>query len=245
MTNNRYRGEMTRREAQAELTRLAGRLHIEQRDVRVSEVGAGAGAHAGADAGADAGGAMRLAIVYRGVELSRTCSSQRDRDTNLVCLVLWLRDLVRNVERRIETLEEAFYAEGGNLLPATGASAYGETAENLYEGDMSVEQSLAQVERSLSRLGLGKQDIRLRWDDEANLCSMRLKLRSGRVVEKVSTRQRDARRNLAALSLWLRARAKNFERGIETDVDKLFAGNLLPQTTATAQAEARPKGKAA
>ena len=55
-----------------------------------------------------------------------------------------------------------------------------------------------------------------------------MRLSSGRVVEKFSSQQKDSRTNLCALALWLQTRAKNWERKIEQDMDRLFAANLLP-----------------
>jgi hypothetical protein len=214
MSAGKYRGEMSREEGLERLKSLASRLGVEPGALRVRPV-------------KGTGGGMSLAFSFQGVELFRECSSQDDRDKNFVCLVLWLGDLVRNIERRIETLEEAFFTEGARLLPAD-TSAYGETAENLYEGEKTVDESLDLVRRSLARLGLSEGDVKVTWDEERNQARLRVRLRSGAIVDKASVGQKDARKNLAALALWLQARAKNFERGIERDLDRLFASNLLP-----------------
>ncbi|RYE90013.1 MAG: hypothetical protein EOO75_10835 [Myxococcales bacterium] len=209
-----YRGDMSRADALEKLKGLAGRLGVEPGAVRVRPV-----------AGSDHG--MSLQFVYRDVTITRESVGQASRDKNFACLVLWLGDLVRNIERRIETLEEAFYTDGARLLPS-GTSAYGETAENLYTGGKTIEESLDLVRRSLERLGLSERDVKLTWDAERNEARLRLRLRSGAVVDKVSQGQRTVDHNLAALALWLQARAKNVERGIERDLDRLFAANLLP-----------------
>lgn len=213
MSAGKYRGEMSREEGMERLKSLAGRLNIPPGDLRVRPV-----------KGTEGG--MALSFTFQGVEIRRECTSQGDRDRNFVCLVLWLGDLVRNVERRIETLHEAFYSEGARLLPAD-TSTYGETAENLYEGAKTIEESLDLVRRSLARLGLSVDDVKVTWDEERNQARLRLRLRSGAIVDKISVGQKDVRKNLAALALWLQARAKNFERGIERDLDRLFASNLL------------------
>lgn len=212
MSAGKYRGEMSKEEGLERLKGLAARLGMAPGEIRVRPV---------------KGGGMRLSFSYRGVEIARECGSQEDREKDFVCLVLWLGDLVRNLERRIETLEEAFYSDGARLLPADTAAAYGETAENLYEGGKTIEQSLELIRRSLDRLGLSVSDVRVTWDEERNKARLRLRLKSGALVDKVSQRQRDTAANLAALALWLQARAKNVERGIEQDLDRLFAANLL------------------
>lgn len=208
---------MDRDEALDRLKGLAQRLHIAPGDIKVRPV-----------AGSQV--AMRLAFRYQGVEIARECSSQPDKEKNFICLVLWLGDLVRNLERRLETLEEAFYSEGARLLPADTA-AYGDTAKNLYEGSKSIDESLQLIGRSVERLGLTHDDIRVTWDAARNEARLRLRLRSGAIVDKISTQQQSAQHNLAALALWLQTRAKNVERGIEQDLDRLFAANLLPAST--------------
>lgn len=215
MSSAKYRGEMGREEALERLKKLARRLGLEPGDIKVRPSGEG----------------MRLSFSYKGVELVRECSSQGDRERDFVCLVLWLSDLVRNVERRIETVAEAFYSEGGRLLPAS-SGAYGETAENLYDGEKTAEESFDLIRRSLERLGLSEDDVRVTWDTEQNVARLRLRLRSGAIVDKTSQGQRDALKNLATLALWLKDRAKNVERGIERDLDRLFAANLLPAASA-------------
>lgn len=212
MSAGKYRGEMSREEGLERLKSLAGRMGIAPGDIKVRPTG---------------GSGMKLGFTYKGVEIARECDSQGDKAKNFICLVLWLGDLVRNLERRIETLEEAFYSDGARLLPADTA-AYGETAENLYEGEKSIDESLDLIRRSLERLGLSVGDVKVTWDKDRNEARLRLRLRSGAVVDKVSQGQLDAQKNLAALSLWLQARAKNVERGIEQDLDRLFAANLLP-----------------
>ncbi len=213
-TTGTYRGEMSRTDGLDRLKALAERLGIEPGDVRVRPV-------------PGVPHAMSLHFVYEGVTFTRESRAQGSRDKNFACLVLWLGDLVRNLERRIETIHEAFFTEGAKLLPAD-TSAYGETAENLYTGHKSIDESLDIVRRSLERLGLSERDVKLTWDADRNEARLRLRLGSGAVVDKVSNGQRTVEQNLAALALWLQARAKNVERGIERDLDRLFAANLLP-----------------
>jgi hypothetical protein len=216
MATNVYQGEMTRQEGLEQLMRLAERLGIAAGDIKIRPLD---GSRAG----------MTLSFLYRGVTIVRSCSSQENKEKNFVCLVLWLGDLVRNIERRIETIEEAFYAEGGHQLAlAETNTPFGDTRTNLYNGEKTQDESRELILRSLERLGLTENDVKVSWDADRNEVRLRLRLRSGTVVEKVSQRQPDVRRNLAVLALWLQTRAKNWERGIERDMDQLFAANLLP-----------------
>ena len=77
------------------------------------------------------------------------------------------------------------------------------------------------------------RDVKVTWDVVANWARLRMRLPSGALVEKISRTQKTCDANLAALALWLQSRARNWERGIESlDLDRVFAGNLLPARVA-------------
>lgn len=212
-STNLYKGQMTREDAEERLAGLAGRMGIKPTAIKVRRA---------------KGQGMRLGFVVQGVVVERSCTSQPTIDGNLACLVLWLNDLVINVERGIETFSEAFYNEGARLITATDVKI----KVKPYSGTKTVQESLATIQKSLLRLGLSRDQVKVKWADAGREAQIRIKLPSGRVVQKVSVQQVDARRNIAALALWLQVRAKNFERGIEIDMDRLFAANLLPAAKA-------------
>lgn len=119
MMPNFYTGDMSREQGLGRLANLARRLGI---PAAVLEVRPQPHSRHG----------MTLSFAYYGAAISRSCDSQTSRDRNFVCLVLWLADLVRNIERGIESPAEAFYAEGGHRLLA---AALGTTRRaNLYCG---------------------------------------------------------------------------------------------------------------
>ncbi len=214
---NLYRGEMTRAEGKAKLRRLEKRLGLDAGAVTIGRVG-------------DSRHGIALSFTFQDIPISRSCDSQPTQAKNLACLVIWLSDLVRNIERRIETFGEAFYSEGAKLLPAQ-ADLYADTKPNLYDGEMTEEEALEKIERTLHRLSMTRDDINVRWFPDTGAARLRMRLSSGHVVEKNSTQQEDARTNLCALALWLQTRAKNYERGIETDLNRLSAANLLPRSS--------------
>lgn len=206
--------EDRRRRAEGRLARAARRLGIAPRSVKVRAAdGSGSG--------------VTLDLPVLGVAVRRTCDVAEDRTGNVEALAGWLVDLVRNLERRIETLDEAFFADGLELLP-DGADPFASLAHNAYRGSMSVERARRKVARALERMGLRMEDVDVSWDAAANVARIRMRLPSGRVVKKESHRQDTWERNLAALVLWLEARARSVERGIERDLERLFAANLLP-----------------
>jgi hypothetical protein len=168
-----------------------------------------------------------LTIQIAGGELSKSCTSQATKDANFICLVLWVQDLVRNIERGIETFTEAFYNEGARAL-ALRSGAYDGLRVNTYDGDATREDSFNRLDGALARLDLTRNDVKLTWDDIANEAHLRLRLRSGRIVAKTSRRQVSVDSNIHVLALWLQTKAKNFERGLEPDLETLFAANLLP-----------------
>jgi hypothetical protein len=215
---NLYKGTRSRDEFVEKLSHIASRLQIEPRAVKVRPA-----------PGSKIG--LILSFTVQGQTISRSCDSQKTKDGNFACLTLWFEDLVRNVERRIERLDEAFRAEGMKELPASAGEEerYGRTRASYYRGDMSPKQAAARIEKALERLELSMGDCKVDWSDDPCRARMLLRLKSGRVVEKISERQETAAQNLAALALWLETRAKNYERGIEKDVDQLFAANLLPE----------------
>jgi hypothetical protein len=214
---NKYKGEMSREEGLKRIAKLTKRLGISPESVSVKNT-----------RGTTQG--VTLAFEVQGVSIQRTCESQASRDANFACLVLWLTDLVRNVERRIETLADALYWEGGRALPEQ-TGVYGKTSENLYHGDMNPPEAKERIERALGRLGLPTSNVYVSWGQEGKLARLRVRLNSGRIVDKISEKQDTAQQNLAALTLWLQSRAKNYERGIELELDRLFASNLLPSGT--------------
>ena len=158
----------------------------------------------------------------------KRCTSQHSKDKNFICLVLWLGDLVRNVERGIETFTEAFYNEGARDI-VIRHGMYDNLSTNEYDGDATRSDSLAMLERSLERLGLSRSEAKLDWDASKNTAQLQIRLRSGRTVAKASTSQKDVDKNIHTLALWLRTKAKNYERGLEPDLATLFAANLLPE----------------
>ncbi len=170
---------------------------------------------------------MTLTLRVTGGTVTKSCETQPTKDKNFICLVLWLGDLVRNVERGIETFTEAFYNEGARAM-ALRDGVYDGLRVNEYDGDATREDSFDRVESALGRLGLVRDDAILTWDERANVAELKLRLQSGRVVAKSSSRQRDVARNIHVLALWLQTKAKNYERGLEPDLQTLFAANLLP-----------------
>jgi len=212
-----YRGTRSRADFINQLTSVAERLGIEPAAVKVRPL---AGSRTG----------MAIEFSVGGQTIRRSCDSQPTKDQNFACLVLWFQALVRNVERRIEQLDEAFRAEGFKALPANAGEAerYGSTHVSYYRGNMSPEQARARIGSALGRLGLTMNDCRVEWSEDPLHARLLLRLANGRIVQKVSDRQETAVQNLAALALWLETRALNYERGIEQDFDRLFAANLLP-----------------
>jgi len=80
------------------------------------------------------------------------------------------------------------------------------------------------ISRSARRLGLDDHAVKVATSSAG--ATLR-PTTSGGTLEKSSKNQLDARTNLVALALWLRARAKSFERAIERDQTRLFAAYLL------------------
>jgi hypothetical protein len=170
---------------------------------------------------------MNLTIEIADGILYKSCDSQKSRDKNLACLVLWLGDLVRNLERGIETFTEAFFNEGAQSLALPHGKLEG-FQSNLYRGQATQEESFEKIERALSRLDLTSKDIHVVWDGPQNYARMTLTLKSGRTVVKTSSAQTDVNKNIHVLALWLQTKAKNYERGLEPNLETLFAANLLP-----------------
>jgi hypothetical protein len=216
--SNLYRGAMTRAEALEKIGRLAARLALGDLTVQDGR---------GLDAGS-----VRLAFRHGDVRIERGCATQATADANLVCLALWLEDRARNLDRGIETFAEAF----ADCL--TGALTDGPRAVvprrlNPYLGHRSVDACITLFRASFARLRIAEDDVKVTWDTEANWARLRMRLPSGAIVEKVSRAQPTCAANLAALALWLQSRARNWERGIESlDLDRVFAGNLLPARVA-------------
>jgi hypothetical protein len=119
-------------------------------------------------------------------------------------------------EIEAETLEEAFHADGVKRLPKKADVWEGTMQENNYHGEKTIKQALELVLHSTERLGLTANDVKVTWSEEPNEAVLRLRIGPGRIMEKRSQLQADPRRNVAALALWLRARALHVERGIET-----------------------------
>lgn len=216
---NLYKGAMTGEEAREKILRTAERLGL-------TEV------HFIPGQGLDAG-AMSVTFQCGGARVERTCATQPTCDANLACLALWLDDRARNLERGIETFAEAF---ADSLVLATNDNAvpvWALTRVNYYEGSKSVEECIEVFRSAFKRLCIPETDVKVTWDTEANWARLRMRLPSGAIVEKVSRAQRSCVANLACLALWLQSRARNWERGIESlDLDRVFAGNLLPARVA-------------
>lgn len=215
---NLYRGTMTAEQAEQKLVRIAKRLGLT--GVKVG--------------GGGAKTAARVGFTFGSARVERTCDTQPTHEANLVCLVLWLEDRARNMERGIETFAEAF-ADSLTLAMVGGATPreYAGKRTNLYTGTKSLEQSIAVFRSSLTRLGIAEGDVKLTWNADENWARLRMRLPSGSIVEKVSRVQPTHVANVAALGLWLQSRTKNWERGIESmDLDRVFAGNLLPAKVA-------------
>lgn len=215
---NLYQGNMSRTEGLGRLERIVDRLGVRRAAVRVRPTG-----HAG----------MAISFPFGPATIFRQCDSQGSRDRNFICLVLWLGDLVRNVERGIESMAEATWNEGGQLLLAAGDHAPTIHSQSLYRGKRSIEESLEVLRHCLVRLGREEADVLLDWDVATGAAELRLRIPSGEIVQKRSTNQVDARSNVACLVLWLQSRCRNLERGIERDLRRLFASNLLPMKVAS------------
>jgi hypothetical protein len=210
---NLYKGAMTGAQAREKLRRTSERLGVGRLEVTRGQ-----------------GGAAKLAFTWRGARVERACETQPTYDANLACLALWLEDRARNLERAIETFAEAFADSMALAVVGAGASdPEVDPRRGLYTGKRTIAQSIELFRASLARLGVAEQDVRLTWDGVENLARLRMRLPSGAIVEKVSRRQPNHEANVAALALWLQSRTKNWERGIESmDLDRVFAGNLLP-----------------
>lgn len=164
-----------------------------------------------------------LTLNFHGHCVSRSCTGPEAQEN----LIHWLSDLVRNIERRIETVGEALYT-GETLQLPSGMDNYGDIGLNPYEGTATVADAQAMLQRVLERLGLKMKHVSVKWSSDPNEATLLLSLPSGRIVKKVSSVQSSPLQNLMALTLWLQNRAKNWERGIEPDLDSAFASNLLP-----------------
>lgn len=214
---NLYRGTMTREQAEKKLERLAKRLALS--NVKLS-VGTPKGS-------------ARIGFTYGNARVERTCATQSSPDANLVCLVLWLEDRARNMERGIETFAEAFADSMALAVVGAEMREYAGKRTSIYEGKKTLEECIAMFRSSLDRLGISEADVKLTWNGEENWARLRMRLPSGSIVEKVSRAQPNYVANVAALGLWLQSRTKNWERGIEAvDLDRVFAGNLLPAKVA-------------
>lgn len=215
---NLYRGAMTATEAREKLDRLATRLGLTDLTLEGGR---------GLDAGS-----VTVSFSYRGARVSRVCATQPTEAANTVCLALWLEDRARNLERGIETFSEAF-ADSMTLGRVESDGAWTAAQTNHYEGSKGVPESIEVFRSAFARMGIAERDVKVTWDVTANWARLRMRLPSGAIVEKVSRAQRSGESNLAALALWLQSRARNWERGIESlDLDRVFAGNLLPARVA-------------
>lgn len=216
---NLYKGTMTGQEAREKIVRTAERLGLT--DLRFAP-----------GQGLDAG-AMSVTFRCGDARIERTCATQPTLDANVACLALWLDDRARNLERGIETFAEAF---ADSFIQATNDNA-APTPQilrvNYYAGAKSVEESIEVFRSAFARLHIPETDVKVTWDTEANWARLRMRLPSGAIVDKVSRAQRGCLANLACLALWIQSRARNWERGIESlDLDRVFAGNLLPAKVA-------------
>lgn len=214
-TRSQYRGQMSPEDIEAKVARLRERLGLE--DVTFTE-----------GVGLDAGSvSLRFQVLGRRVE--RTCATQPTPAANSACLALWLEDRARNLERGIESFEEAFADCLVLAANDDNDAAKGAWRVNHYEGQRSIEECIEVFRSSLARLSVAERDVKVTWDTAANWARLRMRLPSGAIVDKTSRTQKSCEANLAALALWLQSRARNWERGIESlDLDRVFAGNLLP-----------------
>jgi hypothetical protein len=214
---NLYKGSMTGAEAREKLSRTARRIGLGKLEVSRGE-----------------GEGAKVAFTFKGARVERACDTQKTFDANIACLALWLEDRARNIERAIETFAEAFADSMALAIVGAGAESDASSSKKgLYTGERTIEQSIEVFRSSLERLGIAEGDVKLNWDGEANNARLRMRLPSGAIVEKVSKRQVNVVANVAALALWLQSRTKNWERGIESmDLDRVFAGNLLPARVA-------------
>jgi anthranilate phosphoribosyltransferase len=215
---NLYKGSMTGDEAREKLQRTAERLgltHVTFTPGRGLDVGS-----------------MTAHFQYNSTRIERTCATQPSLDANTACLALWLEDRARNLERGIETFAEAF---ADSMVQATNdnAAQYSIARANYYEGSKSVEECIDVFRSAFGRLDVPERDVKVTWDTDANWARLRMRLPSGAIVEKISRAQKTSLANLAVLALWIQSRARNWERGIESlDLDRVFAGNLLPAKVA-------------
>lgn len=214
---NLYRGSMTREQAQDKLTRIAKRLGLTGLKVTAGEPK----------------GSARVGFTFKSARVERTCATQVSFEANLACLALWLEDRARNMERGIETFAEAFADSMALAVAGAEQGPIGVKRTSVYDGRKSLEQCIGMFRSSLKRLGIPESDVKLIWNSEKNWARLRMRLPSGAIVEKVSRLQPTHLANVAALGLWLQSRTKNWERGIESmDLDRVFAGNLLPAKVA-------------
>ncbi|MBM4281348.1 MAG: hypothetical protein FJ137_11525 [Deltaproteobacteria bacterium] len=101
LAENKYTGDMTRKEAVAKLGRPATRMGLKRSALKVRRA-------------AESAEGVTLAFAVDDVEFVRTCSSQASADADLACLASWLEDHLRNGDRGIESFHDAFFAEGGH-----------------------------------------------------------------------------------------------------------------------------------
>ena len=221
-----YRGSMTSAQAEEKIARIAKRLALTQVKFAIAR-----------------DGGSRVGFTVQNARVERACTTQESAEANAACLALWLEDRARNLERGIETFTEAFADSMALALvgsepsvPVTGDALEEEGkagARAKYTGTRSVEQSITAFRACLGRLGVRESDVKLTWHEEEHWARLRMRLPSGKVMEKWSRRQLTYAANVAVLALWLQSRTKNWERGIEdVDLDRVFAGNLLPAKVA-------------
>lgn len=212
LKSNPYRGTMDRAAAERKLRRVAERLGATALKLAVDEKTK----------------SVRVGFTVHKARVERECGTQQSATANVACLALWLADRARNMERGLEDFHEAF-ADSLALAVVGAAPEVKARPGALYAGSRSIEQHIATVRSSLKRLGIAESEVRLTWNTETQEARLRMRLPSGGIVEKSSTRQSTWLTNVGALALWLQARTRNWERGIESmDLERVFAGNLLP-----------------
>lgn len=215
---NVYRGTMSVEQAQEKLKRLVTKLDLSK--VKLSSTTSKASSVVGA----------QITFTFGNAAVERVCETQTTYEANVACLILWLEDRARNMERGIETFQEAF-ADSMALAVISSETATTEkrAKHSAYTGSRTIEQSIELFRSSFERLGISESDVKLAWNGEENWARLRMRLPSGSMVEKSSKLQPNHIANVAALGLWLQSRTKNWERGIENmNLDRVFAGNLLP-----------------
>lgn len=164
----------------------------------------------------------RVVFEVRGYRVERTHARLDTYEANLSALALWLENRAKEVTRGVESPAEAFgdcLAGRPNGAPVATPCGGGVAAK-------TIEESIEVFIGTLARLEIPQRDVKVTWDTSASWARLRLRLPSGRIVDKHLVAS-SAEVAVAALALWLQGRARGWERGWESpDLDVVFAGNL-------------------